>query len=147
MKDVIEALAVVITGPIVGVEFAVAAFTNPVLARLPDEAFRAGRSDAARVLGKVMPFWYVATLVALAVAAGVAGGDLSGWLRAVAAALMAAIVLLTVTMMVPINNRIGAWSANGEFSRALAARWDRLHWLRVAILALLFVLPTIACFG
>lgn len=147
MKGVIEALAVVITGPMVGVEFAVAAFTNPVLARLPDEAFRAGRSDAARVLGKAMPFWYLATLAALAVAAVVAGGGVSGWLCGIAAGLMAAVVVLTVTMMVPINNRIGAWSATGELSRALAARWDRLHWLRVAILAVLFVLLTIACFG
>lgn len=62
----------------------------------------------------------------------------------IAAGLMAAVVLLTVTMLVPINNRIAQWPATGELSRELAARWDRLHRLRVAVLALLFVVLTVA---
>ncbi len=57
---------------------------------------------------------------------------------------MAAVVLLTVTLLVPINNRIAARLASGELSRELAARWDRLHWLRVATLGVLFVMLTIA---
>ncbi|MDT5313326.1 MAG: hypothetical protein QOE74_2346, partial [Mycobacterium sp.] len=58
----------------------------------------------------------------------------------VAAALMGAAVLLTVTTLVPINNRIGKWTTDGDVSRDLARRWDRLHWLRVTILAALFLL-------
>jgi hypothetical protein len=58
----------------------------------------------------------------------------------VAAALMAVVVLLTVTVLVPINNRIGRWSDDADVSRGLALRWDRLHRLRVTLLVVLFVL-------
>jgi hypothetical protein len=57
---------------------------------------------------------------------------------------MAAVVLLTVTMLVPINNRIAKWPVTGEVSRELAARWDRLHWLRVVLLSALFALLAVA---
>ncbi|MCW2688274.1 MAG: hypothetical protein JWR37_3164, partial [Mycobacterium sp.] len=33
MDEIIKVLAVVITGPLAGVEFGVAAFTNPIFAR------------------------------------------------------------------------------------------------------------------
>jgi hypothetical protein len=146
MDEIIKVLAVVITGPLAGVEFGVAAFTNPIFARLPEEAFRAARSDGSRLLGKVMPFWYVATLLVLIAAAVLSASVLVG----VAATLMAAVVLLTVTVLVPINNRIGgwsaedAWSADEEPSRNLARQWDRLHWLRVAGLLVIVVLVTVA---
>lgn len=143
MKQAIEIFAILLTGPLVGAEFCVAAFTNPIIGRLPDDAYRAARSDGSRVLGKAMPFWYLASLALLIAAAVTARSALIG----AAVVLMAAIVLLTVTLLVPINNRIGAWSATGEISRELARRWDRLHWLRVALLAAIFVLLTAACFG
>jgi hypothetical protein len=137
VEDIVNIVALTITGPMVGVEIAVAAFTNPIFDRLPDDAYRLARSDGSRVLGRVMPFWYIATFVVLIVAAIAASG---AWLNTAAAALMALVVLLTVTLMVPINNRIGAWQSDDDVSRDLAGRWDRLHWLRVAMLAVLFVL-------
>jgi|SRR5271157_1856895 len=144
MNDIIDALAVVITGPMVGVELAVAVFFNPLVARLSDDAFRAARGGAGRVLGAVMPFWYFATLLLSGLAAVHAAGGPRGWLCGIAAGLMAAVVLLTVTMLVPINNRIAKWPTTGELSRELAARWDRLHQLRVVVLLALFVVLTIA---
>ncbi len=48
--------------------------TNPLLARLPDDSFRLARGDASRLLGKVMPFWYFATLLLLTLAAINSGG-------------------------------------------------------------------------
>jgi hypothetical protein len=140
VEEIVNIVALVITGPMVGVEIAVAAFTNPIFDRLPDDAYRQARSDGSRVLGRVMPFWYVATLAVLIVAAVVTSG---AWLLTVAAVLMALVVLLTVTMLVPINNHIGAWSQAADVDRDLARRWDRLHWLRVAILVVLFVLLVI----
>lgn len=144
MNDNLNALAVVITGPMVGVELAVAVFFNPLIARLPDDAFRAARGRAARVLGAVMPFWYIGALLLLAVAAMRAGGGTRGWLCGGAAGLLAAAVLLTVTMLVPINNRIAKWPAAGEVSRELAARWDRLHQVRVVVLLVLFAMLAVA---
>lgn len=140
MKEAIDALAVVDTGLLVGAEFAVVAFAHPALAGLPDDAFRAARSHTSRILGAVMPFWYVATLVALVAA----WAGTRSRLCAVAAALMVAVILLTVTTLVPINNRIAKWPATGEVSRELAGRWDRLHWVRVGVLAVIFGLLTVA---
>jgi Domain of unknown function (DUF1772) len=135
MERVIAIVALVLTGPLVGVELGVAAFTNPLVAKLPDDAFRQARSGGSRLLGALMPFWYIGTLVVL-----IAGAVLSHDVLAVtAAALMGAAVLLTVTVLVPINNRIGAWQSDDDVNRDLAGRWDRLHWVRVALLFAMFV--------
>ena len=56
---------------------------------------------------------------------------------------MAVVVLLTVTAMVPINNQISSWADTADISRELAQRWDRLHWLRVVLLIVLYVLLTL----
>lgn len=136
MDAIVGSLALLITGPLVGVEFAVAAFTNPVVGRLPDDGFARARSDSARVLGKVMPFWYIASLL-LIIATAVMTRD---WLVITAGAVMALVVLMTVTLMVPVNNRIGRWSGVGDVSRDDARKWDRLHWRRVFLLILLYAL-------
>ena len=75
----------------VGVEIAVAAFTNPIFDRLPDDAYRAARSDGSRVLSRVMPFWCIATLVVLIATAVIT----SNWLVTAAAALMALVALVS----------------------------------------------------
>lgn len=139
MIEIIEILALLVVGPLVGTEFAVAAFLNPIVERLPDDGFRAARSDGGRLLGRVMPFWYIGALALLVATAVIERSRLAG----AAVVLMVAVVLLTVAVLVPINNRIAAWAATGELSRALAARWDRLHWLRVAALVVLFALLVI----
>lgn len=134
MTEIVWILAIAMAGTLVGAEFAVAAFLHPILGRLDGDAFRAARGDAARLLGRVMPFWYLASAVLLGAVVVVAGSQ--RWLIGTGLGLMAVVVLMTVTLMVPINNRIGA----GEVSRPLVVRWDRLHGLRVAMLAAMFVL-------
>ena len=49
-------------------------------------------------------------------------------------------VLMTVTLMVPVNNRIGRWSGAADASRDEARLWDRLHWRRVFLLVALYAL-------
>jgi len=135
MEHVIAIVALVLAGPLVGVELGVAAFANPLAAKLPDDAYRVFRSGGSRLLGALMPFWYIGTLAAL-----IAGAVLSHDALAVAAvALMGAAVLLTVTVLVPINNRIGAWQSDSDVNRDLASRWDRLHWVRVGLLVAMFI--------
>ncbi|WP_326547936.1 DUF1772 domain-containing protein [Mycolicibacterium sp. ND9-15] len=140
MRESIEIAVLLIAGPMVGVEIAVAVFTHPVIGRLPDDAFRQARSDDSRVLGKVMPFWYITTLALLIVAAVVTWQN---WLIIAAAAVLALVVLMTVTLMVPINNRIGRWSAPADTDRDDARLWDRLHWRRVFLLVAMLVLLTV----
>lgn len=144
MNDSIDALAVVITGLMVGVELAVAVFFNPLIARLPDDGFRAARGGAARALGTTMPFWYAVVLLLVASLAIQERGEQRDWLCGIAAGLMAAVILLTVTMLVPINNRIAKWPSTGELSRELAVRWDRRHRARVILLLVVFVLLALA---
>src|ERR1700754_3837478 len=116
MEHVIAIVAVVLTGPLVGVELGVAAFTNPLVAKLPDDAYRVFRSGGSRLLRALTPFWYVGTLAVL-----IAGAVLSRNVLTIAAvALMAAALLLSVTVLVPINNRIGAWRSEEDVNRDLA---------------------------
>src|SRR5882757_9017034 len=116
MERIAGIVALVLTGPLVGVELGVAAFTNPLVSRLPDGAYRVVRSGGSRLLGALMPFWYLGTLVAL-IASAVLSRDV---LTIVAIALMGVAVLLTVTVLVPINNRIGAWRSDDDVNRELA---------------------------
>jgi hypothetical protein len=58
--------------------------------------------------------------------------------------LRVAAVLLTVTTLVPINNRIAKWATDADVSRGLASRWDRLHWIRVAMLGVIWLLLAMA---
>jgi hypothetical protein len=55
-----------------------------------------------------------------------------------AVVVMGVVMVLTLTTLVPLNNRVVA-SAGADAvqvaDRELAHRWDRLHWLRVALLA------------
>jgi hypothetical protein len=140
MEHVVAVVALVLTGPLVGVELGVAAFTNPLVAKLPDDAYRVVRSGGSRLLGALMPFWYIGTLIVM-----VAAAALSRHLLAiVAVALMGVAILLTVTVLVPINNRIGAWRSNDDVNRDLAGRWDRLHGVRVGLLAAMLVALTVA---
>jgi Domain of unknown function (DUF1772) len=139
MEHVVAIVALLLTGPLVGVELGVAAFTNPLVAKLPDDAYRVVRSGGSRLLGALMPFWYIGTLVVL-IASAVLSRDV---LAIVAVALMGVALLLTVTVLVPINNRIGAWRSDDDVNRDLARRWDRLHGVRVGLLVAMLVALTV----
>ena len=134
MREIVEALALVVAGPMVGVEIAVGAFANPIFGQLPDDSFRQARSAASRVMGRVMPFWYVLALLLIAAAAVMS----MNWLLFSSAAVLVVVVLMTVTVMVPINNRIGSWTNAPD--RDLARRWDRLHGVRIVLLLAMVVL-------
>jgi hypothetical protein len=135
MEHVIAITALVLAGPLVGVELGVAAIANPLAAKLPDDAYRVFRSAGSRLLGALMPFWYIGTAVLLIASVVVAPSVLT----MVAIALIGIAILLTLTVLVPINNRIGAWKSVGDVNRDLAGRWDRLHWVRVGLLVAMFV--------
>lgn len=139
MEHLAQVFAVLALGTLVGVEFGVAAFMNPILERLPDDDYRQARAAGSKMLGTAMPFWYI-TAAALLVGVAVLGRSP---LVVAAVVVMAAIMVLTLTTLVPINNRVAAWAGAGAAQvpeRELARRWDRLHWLRVALLFVAFVL-------
>ncbi|MGH3582338.1 MAG: anthrone oxygenase family protein [Mycobacterium sp.] len=144
MTDIAGVVAILILGPLVGVEFGVTAFTHPLLGRLSDDGYRQTRSHSSRVLGRVMPFWYAAAVLAVVAALVVTPTDP---LVVAALVMMVALMALTFAVLVPINNRVGAWATEGDVSRELASRWDRVHWVRVGLLFAAFVLVVLARFG
>lgn len=136
MTTTIAVLALTVTGLMVGVELCVALFVNPALDRLPGETGLAARADGGRTGGRVMPWWYVASL-ALCIAVAVLAQDAAAtWAAAAGAALLMVSVVMSVALLVPINNRVKTW-APGDAPpdwRDQVQRWDRLHYVRVAVI-------------
>ena len=145
----LTALAVITTtvvGLMVGVEFSVAVFVNRMLLSLAAGPAQEGRAWGGRVLGRVMPFWYFGSL-ALVAGLAAAGWNKPGAGAAVtAAALLVVSVVMSITLLVPINNRSVTWTADDHPAdwREQQQRWDRLHYLRVAVLIAAFVLALVA---
>ena len=137
-------VAVVVVGLMVGVELSVAFVMNPIFGRLPQEAGIAARSDGARMLGGVMPFWYIGSTL-LVVGTALAGPAAAGpaW---VAVALLLVSVVMSVTLLVPINNRSKVWTPETVPAdwREQGSRWGRLHLVRLALIVAAFVLVTVA---
>src|SRR3984885_15895325 len=97
-----------VAGMMVGNEFAVAAFVHPQLRRLDDRAHAPIAASLAGSLGKAMPLWYALALVLILGAAfehrPISSGP--GLFILLAAVLWAVIIVFTITMLVPLNNRI-----------------------------------------
>jgi uncharacterized membrane protein len=149
MLEILVIVTVVAVGLMVGVEFAVAAFVNPIFDRLPDNGGLAARSDGARVLGKVMPVWYIGSLALGSLWAAAEWGRPQALPVTAASALLAVSVVMSVVLLVPINSRVARWSAGSlpPDWRAQLNRWDGYHYLRVAIIVAAFTLLVIASVG
>ena len=146
MLTTLAVITATVVGVMVGVEFAVAVFVNPILLRLPAGPALEARADGARVLGRVMPFWYVGSLLLTAWLAAAKWGGPAGAAAAAAAALLAVSVVMSITLLVPIANRSATWTADDHPAdwREQQQRWDRLHYARVAIIVVAFVLTLVA---
>jgi len=145
----IATLAVVtatVFGVMVGVEFAVAVFVNPIQRRLPVGSWIEATAAGGRVLGRVMPFWYIGSLFLTAWLAAAKWGGPAGDAAVAAAGLLIVSVVMSVTLLVPVNNRIITWTADNHPAdwREQQQRWDRWHYARVAVILAGFVLMLVA---
>ena len=145
----IATLAVVtatVFGVMVGVEFAVAVFVNPIQRRLPVGSWIEATAAGGRVLGRVMPFWYIGSLLLTAWLAAAKWGGPAGDAAVAAAGLLIVSVVMSVTLLVPVNNRIITWTADNHPAdwREQQQRWDRWHYARVAVILAGFVLMLVA---
>ncbi|MFJ3246776.1 anthrone oxygenase family protein [Streptomyces sp. NPDC086782] len=142
MLDALEVFTIVAVGLMVGVEFSVAFVINPILNGLPGDSAVRGRAHGARMLGAVMPFWYIGSLVL------VAAWAVTGWhhhgtgLVVIAAALLILSVIMSLLLLVPINNRGRTWTPDNlpEDWEEQMNRWNRFHYVRVAVLIAAFAL-------
>ena len=146
MITTLAVITATVAGIMVGVEFAVAVFVGPMLRRLPVGSWIEANADGARVLGRVMPFWYIGSLLLTAWLAVVTWGGAAGTAAVAAAALFVVSVVMSVTLLVPIAKRSGTWTADHHPAdwREQQQRWDRLHYARVAVIVAGFVLTLVA---
>jgi uncharacterized membrane protein len=137
MKAILDIVTILCIGLMIGTEFAVSAFVNPILEQLDNSAQARATRLFARKLGFVMPFWYVASFLLL-IAEAIAVWQRPGMAYLVAASVIwAAVIVLTLLLLVPINNRIANADPAG-FTDALRhehTKWDILHRWRVLALS------------
>jgi uncharacterized membrane protein len=146
MNLFLSLLTVVSIALLVGTEFAVSAFVNPVLWKLDAPARIAATRLFAALLGKAMPFWYAGNLLLLVAEALVRRSQPGLSLLAGAAGVWAAVIVLSLLVLVPINNRMAQLNPGASSDRDLREhkRWDALHRLRVAALCAAFIASVIA---
>jgi uncharacterized membrane protein len=139
--SLLNLVTTVCIGLLIGVEFAVAVFVNPVLRKLDDVAQSRAIRLFARRLGSAMPFWYIASLLLL-VSATIGRLHQPGvMLLCAATGVWSAVIVLTLLFLVPINNRMAGMNADAftETARREHREWDMLHRMRVAALAVAMV--------
>ena len=121
MLNALEVVTTVVVGVMVGVEFSVAFVINPILNALPEDSGQLGHAHGGRMLGAVMPVWYIGSLVLVAVWA-VAGWHHHGTgLVVTAGALLILSVVMSILLLVPINNRGKTWTPDEPARRLEAA--------------------------
>ncbi|MFB2598478.1 anthrone oxygenase family protein [Herbiconiux sp. P17] len=146
MTSVLAIITTTVVGLMVGVEFSVAFVINPIMVRLPAGPSIAARADGGRMLGRVMPFWYIGSFLLTVALAVATWGTTTATTALVAAVLLAASVVMSLLVLVPINNRSKTWTAESHPDdwREQQQRWDRLHYARVALIVAAFALVAVA---
>ncbi|MEV6886291.1 DUF1772 domain-containing protein [Streptomyces sp. NPDC051135] len=140
MLNALEVFTTVVVGLMVGVEFSVAFVMNRIFNALPEDSDQLARAHGGRMLGAVMPFWYIGSLVLSALWA-FAGWDRPGsGLVVVAAVLLIVSVIMSLLLLVPINNRGKTWTPENRPAdwKEQMNRWDRYHYVRVAVIVAAF---------
>ncbi|MQY36959.1 hypothetical protein SRB17_49610 [Streptomyces sp. RB17] len=142
MLNALEVVTTVVVGVMVGVEFSVAFVINPILNALPEDSGQLGHAHGGRMLGAVMPIWYIGSLILVAVWA------IAGWhhhgtgLVVTAGALLILSVVMSLLLLVPINNQGKTWTPDNRPAdwKEQLNRWNRFHYVRVAVIIAAFAL-------
>jgi Domain of unknown function (DUF1772) len=142
MISFLNGAAIVSIGLMIGVEFAVWVFINPILWKLEEPTRSYAIRLFAKKLGTAMPFWYAGNLLALLADAVLLRNQPTLWLMGVAAGIWIAVIILTLLFLVPINNRLAQPELAMSLDQAHSEhkRWDLLHRARVMALGVAMVL-------
>ena len=146
MIPFIQIVTTISIGLMIGAEFAVWAFINPILWRLEGPSQMEAIRYFARRLGKVMPFWYAFNLILLVTEAFLLRSQAGARLIGAAAGIWAVVIVLTLMFLVPINNRLASWSSRQPVDQAQREhkRWHAMHRARVVALETAMVLFLLA---
>jgi uncharacterized membrane protein len=127
-------------GLMAGNELSVSAFVNPALRRL--ENGPQALSVLARFLGRAMPVWYGFCLTLLALESFLHLHQTTLAPLLIAAALWAGAIVLSISTLVPINNRIASLNpaAPAPGWERDHRRWDAIHRVRILLLIVAFLI-------
>jgi uncharacterized membrane protein len=128
-------------GMMVGNELAISAFVNPALRRLANVPQAEALSILARSLGRVMPVWYGLCLALLALEWFLHRHQAALAALVTAAVIWAGAIVFSISMLVPINNRIASLNtaAPAPGWEREHRRWDVLHRARILLLLVALV--------
>ncbi|MFB6618816.1 anthrone oxygenase family protein [Streptomyces sp. NPDC085524] len=142
MFNALEVFTTVVVGLMVGVEFSVAFVMNRIFSALPEDGDQLARSHGGRMLGAVMPVWYIGSLALTAVWAVAGWGNPGTGLVVTAGALLIVSVIMSILLLVPINDRGKTWTPENRPAdwKEQMNRWDRYHYARVAVIIAAFTL-------
>ncbi|MFF0598834.1 DUF1772 domain-containing protein [Streptomyces antibioticus] len=146
MLTALEVFTTVAVGLMVGVEFSVAFVMNRIFNALPEDAGQLARAHGGRILGALMPFWYTGSLILSALWA-IAGHDRPGTALVITAtALLTISVIMSLLLLVPINNQSKTWTPQNRPTdwKEQMNRWDHYHYARVTVIVTAFTLLTTA---
>ncbi|MER0444594.1 DUF1772 domain-containing protein [Streptomyces sp. Edi4] len=140
MFQALEVFTTVVVGVLVGVEFAVLVVMSRILDALPEDSAQQGHAHGGRMLGAVMPFWYIGSSVLVAAWAVTCRHHRGAGLVVTAGALLILSVIMSILLLVPINNRNKTWTPEDRPAdwREQLDRWQRFHYVRVAVIIAAF---------
>lgn len=131
----LDLLTILCAGLMTGNELAVSLFIHPVIQQLENRAQVKALSLFAGLLGKVMPFWYFTSLVLLGLEAYLRRHEPALPFLLTAVILCAAIIVFSVSVLVPINNRIARLQTSAPNGwQQEHKKWEMLHRLRILLL-------------
>lgn len=137
----LDVVATVSIGLLIGTEFAVSVFVNPVLWKLPENAQARAIGLFAKRLGAAMPFWYAGNLILLIAEAVINRHEPTIGLLVTAPAIWILVIVSTILFLVPINNRMTRLDPDSfsQKERQEHRKWDSLHRVRVVAIVVAFV--------
>jgi hypothetical protein len=126
---------------LLGVEFSVSAFVNPVVWRLEPESQLKTLSRFAVVGEKVMPAWYLVSTLLLGIQTWLCWQTPARSILLTVDAILVLIAVASIFVLVPLNNRVAQGAADWQRIHRI---WDRIHRVRIAALATAAFLLTYA---
>jgi uncharacterized membrane protein len=140
----LDTATIVLTGLMTGTELAVSAFFNPAIWQLESSPQAQGLALLARSLGRLMPVWYVLCLALLALETFLHRQGAAFVPLVTATLIWVAVIVFTISMLVPINNRVAAWNPASPAPgwKQDHRKWDSLHRLRILLLTVAFFVLT-----
>jgi uncharacterized membrane protein len=134
-NDVVLFAAVLLSGLLAGNELATLIAFHPALHRLPLRSQVEAERALTDLLGRIMPVYMTAALVAAVAAAFAAGGRPGFGFAITAAVALGAMLAITLTQNLPLNKRTVEFPLDGDAGvwSEIRRRWERLHMARVAL--------------